>query len=246
MVAIGLITHGVLLGCGSDGANDSTPLTVTDTTPASGAVDVGISSPISATFSGVIDSSTLRSETFQVSANDHTIDGVLSVTASTDASSAPVTIATFTPVGTLVPWTVYTGKITNAVRGLGGSNMLADHVWSFTTQVAPITMTVEDITNSFRDIGTLPSFQSVGGSLVIIEAIGTPTPCYDVVGDVQVEEFLHEIVVGLEAVPVLGLCAQVPTYVVGRATIVGLPTGEYSVRLTSPRNTVNTTITIAP
>ncbi|MFZ5864110.1 MAG: Ig-like domain-containing protein [Nitrospirota bacterium] len=249
------ITGSVLVGCASDeaandsnqGVIDSEPPAIANTTPAIGAAGVPISDSIHVRFSELIDSSTLTSESFMVSADNHSIDGVLSVGTSVDPSSKPITTATFSPAGKLAPGTTYTCRVTDGVRDLAGNNLGAEYVWSFTTHVPPITSAIEDITASYRDSGPLPSFQVLGSTLVITERIGTTNSCDILGGNVRVEGF--QIVVELEPVnphPPGVFCLMVMLSRVGRVTLEALPVGEYSVKLITPERTMNTTIWIKP
>jgi len=96
------------------------------TNPANGAVDVLLNKNVVATFSVTMDSLTLKSplSTYTIKQGSTDVPGKFSYTGNT---------ATFTPTGTLAPFTVYTGKITTGAKNMLGTPMAADYIWSFTT-----------------------------------------------------------------------------------------------------------------
>jgi hypothetical protein len=104
---------------------DSTAPWVVSTTPLDDAIDVPLNTPITATFSELMDPLTISDLTFTV------YDGATPVLGS--VMYAGLT-ATFTPDLSLDASTLYTAMITNAVTDLEGNAMVADHVWSFTTE----------------------------------------------------------------------------------------------------------------
>ena len=108
---------------------DTTPPTVSSTSPASNATGVGISSAISATFSEDMDSSTINTNTFTLSGGG-SVSGTVSYSNKT---------ATFTPSGNLSYSTTYTATITTGVKDISGNAMSSTYTWSFTTSSAPDT-----------------------------------------------------------------------------------------------------------
>ena len=112
-------------------APDTTPPTVTGVSPGIGATDVSIISTITATFSEVMDSSTINPSTFTLkdSSNNPVSDIVTYVG----------TTATFTPSGNLMYSTTYTATITTGVKDLAGNAMTENYTWTFTTGAAPDT-----------------------------------------------------------------------------------------------------------
>ena len=109
-------------------APDNTPPTVTSTNPADNATGVDISTNITTSFSEGMDSSTITSSTFTVSAGGSNIPGVVSYNNTT---------ATFNPSGPLVNSTIYTATITTGVKDIAGNNIVSNHTWNFTTSTAP-------------------------------------------------------------------------------------------------------------
>ncbi len=109
---------------------DSTPPTVSVTTPANGDTNVAVNSAITATFSEVMDASTITTATFVVSVASSNIIGAISYNGTT---------AQFTPASDLSYSTTYTANITTGAKDTAGNAMATDYAWSFTTGRAPDT-----------------------------------------------------------------------------------------------------------
>jgi alpha-tubulin suppressor-like RCC1 family protein len=101
---------------------DTTPPTVSSTSPASSATGVPVSSAISATFSEPLDPSTVTAATFNL---DQGVTGVVTYLGTT---------ATFTPTSSLAHGTTYTATLTTGIKDAAGNAMAADHSWTLTTQ----------------------------------------------------------------------------------------------------------------
>jgi hypothetical protein len=116
-------------GCGQEVV---TVPSVVSTIPANGATSVVINTPISATFSMAMDPATISATTFTVAG-----PGGAAVAGAVTYSG---TTATFTPSAVLAYSTLYTATITNGAKNLGGTPLLANTVWSFTTITPPPTV----------------------------------------------------------------------------------------------------------
>src|SRR5207249_3317510 len=91
---------------------DTTPPTVASTNPANGATGVTVNSPITATFSEAVQSSTVSSTTFTLKdSSNNAVTGTVSL--SPDGKTA-----TFTPSSNLAASTTYTATITTGVKDL--------------------------------------------------------------------------------------------------------------------------------
>ncbi len=115
--------------CDGDGTGtpDTTAPTVSSSDPADAAIDVGIDSGITATFSEALDPSTITAETFTVTGPGTTpVSGTV-------AYDVPSNIATFAPTSNLAPDTEFTVTITTGVEDLAGIALASDIVWTFTT-----------------------------------------------------------------------------------------------------------------
>ena len=104
------------------GSTDTTPPTVSSTSPADSATGVAINAAITATFSEAMTASTLTTA--------FTIAGV------PGAVTYSGTTATFTPTSSLASNTPYTATITTGVKDAAGNALANNHTWSFTTQPA--------------------------------------------------------------------------------------------------------------
>lgn len=121
-----------IAGCGDDDKpnnSDTTPPTVSSTTPANGATLVSLSSNVTAEFSEDMDSTTITSATFTLTQGANPVAGTVSY------SSNPG--ATFNPDADLLPNTTYTATITTGAEDLAGNGLDEGYVWSFTTGAAP-------------------------------------------------------------------------------------------------------------
>ena len=103
---------------------DTTPPTVSLTSPANGAADVAVNTSITSTFSETMDSSTITTAIFTVSTGGGNISGTVTYSG---------TIATFEPSSNLKYGTTYTATITIGVKDSAGNSMGSDYTWSFTT-----------------------------------------------------------------------------------------------------------------
>jgi hypothetical protein len=107
---------------------DTTPPSVSSTTPADGASDIATNTLITAVFSEDIDCAKVTTSSFTLS-DGGAVAGSVSCSGNT---------ATFTPGAILADGTPYTATLTTAITDLAGSpNPLAsDYTWTFTTKVA--------------------------------------------------------------------------------------------------------------
>jgi titin len=124
-------------GGGSDGGSalaalfpDTTPPTVSSTSPANGAIGVALDATISATASEALNPATLNATTFTLTAV-----GGGAVTPGSITFSGNT--ATFTPSAALAVNTQYIATITSGVKDPAGNALAANFVWSFTTITVP-------------------------------------------------------------------------------------------------------------
>ena len=102
---------------------DTTPPTVSSTSPANNATGVAVNTAVTATFNEAIAPATVTIASF-------TLSGGVTGTVSLNPAG---TIATFTPSALLANSTTYTATLTTAITDVAGNALAADHVWSFTT-----------------------------------------------------------------------------------------------------------------
>ncbi len=105
-------------------STNTTPPTVTSTTPANGAQGVVIGTTIAAVFSEPMGPLTITTATFTLQQGATPVAGTVTYSGTT---------ATFTPLSSLAPATAYTATITNAAQDLAGNALAANYVWSFGT-----------------------------------------------------------------------------------------------------------------
>ena len=110
------------------------PLTVSSVIPTNGADDVPISQVLTATFSQVVQCSTVTTSTF-------TLTGPAGAVAGTTTCSGAT--ATFTPTSLLASNASYTATLTTGIMDSLGDPLLSNFVWSFATAYRPtVTSTV--------------------------------------------------------------------------------------------------------
>jgi hypothetical protein len=107
------------------------------TSPINLAIGVAFNKVITATFSVPMDQSTITSASFTLK------NGVNPVLGTVSTSGA---VSSFTPNVALSPLTVYTAKISMAVKNMDGSAIAKDTTWTFTTaDVVPRVITTDPI-----------------------------------------------------------------------------------------------------
>ncbi|MEC4749602.1 N,N-dimethylformamidase beta subunit family domain-containing protein [Methylomicrobium sp. Wu6] len=146
---------------------DTTPPTVTSTSPATGATGALPGNPVTATFSEAVDGATVNSSTFQLLDASNTL-----VPASYTVAN---NTATLTPSSSLTASTPYTAKL-SGVKDLAGNPLAADYAWSFTTGVDPC---------------------SAGGNPIVCEnsKTGNPSSEWDITGagDTTIQGYATDI-----------------------------------------------------
>ena len=110
--------------------SDTTPPTVTSTSPANNATGVSATASVTATFSEPMTASTITTGTFALR---NPANAVVAATVSYNASTR---VATLTPSSALSASTTYTATITGGsggVKDTAGNALASNVVWSFTT-----------------------------------------------------------------------------------------------------------------
>jgi len=103
--------------------------TVSSTNPVNASTGMPFNQKISATFSELMDSTTITTASFTLMQGTAFVSGTVSYTG---------TIATFAPASNLTANTAYTATITTTAKSLLGLGMASNYVWSFTTGAAAI------------------------------------------------------------------------------------------------------------
>jgi methionine-rich copper-binding protein CopC len=130
--------------------------TVTQTTPANGAVNLQLNTTVTATFSNAMDATTLTTSTVLLA---DSLGNSVSGTVTYDATSKTVT---FTPSAKLALDTTYTATIlggsgTTVVRDTSGNSLAANYTWSFTTDTPTAGPTVTSVTPANNATGVDPA-----------------------------------------------------------------------------------------
>ncbi len=125
------------LTCGSGTPVDTTPPTVSSTTPANGATNQPTGTAPTAVFSEAIDQATLTTTTFSLT--DQTTPGAVAGSVGYDGANRR---ATFTPTAALAFSHTYLARVVGGSSGIAdvaGNRLAADVTWTFTTAAAPDT-----------------------------------------------------------------------------------------------------------
>ncbi len=117
-------------------AADTTPPTVTATSPASGATGVSVTSAVTASFSEAMDPATIVGSNFEL----RTSGGALVPAAV--SYNALTNVATLTPSAALAGLATYTATVTVGVKDLAGNALATAKIWSFTTAAVDCPCTI--------------------------------------------------------------------------------------------------------
>jgi len=128
-VCSALVLSSLLAACGSDSAQPSDTgggagPTVSSTNPSTGGAGVALNVKIAATFSAVMNPSTISASTFSVQQGSNAVSGTVSYSGST---------ATFTPATNLASGASFTATISTGAKDLSGNALAAAYSWSFVT-----------------------------------------------------------------------------------------------------------------
>jgi hypothetical protein len=105
-------------------AGDTTHPTVISTDPSNGATNVVLSKTVTATFSEIMDPTTIKSSSFLLKHGASSVVGVVTYSGIT---------ASFNPDTNLLSGTTYTATITTLAKDLAGNPLLNNYVWTFNT-----------------------------------------------------------------------------------------------------------------
>lgn len=134
---------------------DTTPPTVLSTNPADVAIGICMNKAINATFSEAMAPLTITNSTFTLAAGGVSVSGVVTYNLTTN-------IATFTPAANLTAGTSYTATIKGGASGvtdLAGNALVADKVWSFTTNASTCA--------TAPALGAMAPFGAFGGTATV-------------------------------------------------------------------------------
>lgn len=217
-------------GDGDGGTTDTTPPTISSTSPANGDTGVAVNSAISATCSEAMNASTITTATFVVATGGNNIPGTVTYSGTT---------ATFTPSGNLSYSTTYTATITTGAKDSAGNAMASDYTWSFTTEATPPTV---DVTGTWSgtwtssndiDHGNLAATLTQSGTSVSGTVSITESPCISsgsVSGTVSGNNVVFGVVSGTDTITYTATCTSTSmsgTYSVNTGECAG-DTGTFS------------------
>ena len=130
-------------------APDTIPPRVISTDPNNSDTNVVVTKIINATFSKVMNPTTLNTTTFSLRQGTTPITGMVTYTGST---------ASFAPTTNLAYNTTYIATITTGAKDMAGNALVSNYIWSFTTGIAPAdvtppTVTLTDPANAATGVG---------------------------------------------------------------------------------------------
>jgi len=141
--------------------------------PAQGATNVAVNTTISATFSMAMNTATIGASTFTVTWPGGAVAG--SVTYSG-------TVATFTPTAVLAYSTLYTATITTGATNLGGSSLLGNYVWTFTTITPPPSVIAVVPVNTATGVPIGQALTATFNEAMLCSTLATPATTFKVTG----------------------------------------------------------------
>mgnify|MGYP006185082181 FL=1 len=116
------------------------------TDPIQNAINVSLNKVVKATFSEVMDATTITTGTFSLMNGTVLVPGAFSFTGAT---------VSFTPSAALLENTTYTATITTGVQNSASEGIASNYIWSFTTVVSSAGMPI---------LGSLDAIASFGGN----------------------------------------------------------------------------------
>jgi len=126
----------LISGCASDDFNEVVGVcpVVSSTIPANGDFGVPLNQIISVNFNEEMNPETINLSSIIITAGDVVIPGTVTYSGLT---------ATFTPSTRLTTNTLYTGRVTTAVKDVAGNALQTDFVWTFTTGLNPLVVSTD-------------------------------------------------------------------------------------------------------
>ena len=137
-------------------APDTTPPTVSLTSPGKDATGADTSRQVSVAFSEPMDQTTVNDRTFILQKGDVLVPGKVVITSATSAS--------FTNTAGLEPGTRYTGRITTGAKDLAGNPLPGDYVWSFTTEPVAQKVATSEVSKVEPKVVVVSKFVMFGNS----------------------------------------------------------------------------------
>lgn len=123
-------TSGIPITIGAGGTPDTTPPSVTATSPANGVTGVSATSTVTVTFSEAMDAASITTTSFELRTASSTLVPALV------GYDAGTRVATLTPTSALTGGVAYTATVkagSGGVRDAAGNALASNYTWSFTT-----------------------------------------------------------------------------------------------------------------
>ena len=126
----------LISGCASDDFNEVVGVcpVVSSTIPLNGAFGVPLNQIVSINFNEEMNPETIDLSSIIITAGNVAIPGTISYSGLT---------ATFRPSSRLTTNTLYTGKVTTAVKDVAGNALQTDYIWTFTTGLNPLVVSTD-------------------------------------------------------------------------------------------------------
>ena len=126
----------LISGCDKDDYNEVVGVcpVVTSTIPTNGAFGVPLNQIISINFNEEMNTETIDLSSIVITAAGVVVPGTISYSGLT---------ATYKPTSRLTTNTLYTGRVTTAVKDVAGNVLQTDYVWTFTTGLNPLVVSTD-------------------------------------------------------------------------------------------------------
>ncbi len=131
----------LISGCATDDFNEVIGVcpVVSSTIPANGTSGVPLNQIISVTFNEQMNPATINTSSIIITAAGVVVPGTVSYSGNT---------ATFSPTSSLTANTLYTGRVTTAVKDVAGNALQTDYIWTFTTGINPLVVSTDPANNA--------------------------------------------------------------------------------------------------
>ena len=126
----------LISGCANDDFNEVVGVcpVVSSTVPTDGAFGVPLNQVVTVNFNEEMNPSTINQSSIVISVAGVTVPGTVSYSGNS---------ATFTPTSRLSTNTLYTGRVTTAVKDVAGNALQTDYIWTFTTGLNPLVVSTD-------------------------------------------------------------------------------------------------------
>jgi hypothetical protein len=133
---IAILFIALISGCASDDFNEVVGVcpVVSSTVPTDGAFGVPLNQIVTVNFNEEMNPATINLSSIIISVAGVAVPGTVSYSGNS---------ATFTPTSRLSTNTLYTGRVTTAVKDVAGNALQTDYIWTFTTGLNPLVVSTD-------------------------------------------------------------------------------------------------------